>query len=66
MGSENNISSPQPIKNLAFIDIDTKKSLSAAITKDGKLYTWGKNRNGDLGHNPPNVNVLIPRQIEFS
>lgn len=29
------------------------------------MVTWGKNRNGVLGHSPPNLNVLIPREIEF-
>jgi alpha-tubulin suppressor-like RCC1 family protein len=27
------------------------------------LYTWGKNRNGVLGHQPPNLNVLLPRAV---
>ena len=38
--------------------------MSAGITADGKLYTWGKNRNGILGHHPPNLNVLLPRKID--
>ena len=38
--------------------------MSAGITADGTLYTWGKNRNGILGHHPPNLNVLIPRKID--
>ncbi len=49
------------IKNINFVDIDAKKSISAGITKDGKLFTWGKNRNGIIGHQPLNLNVLIPR-----
>lgn len=53
------------IKNVSFVDIDSKKSLSAGITQEGKLVTWGKNRNGLLGHSPPNLNVLIPREVEF-
>lgn len=48
-----------------FIDIDAKKSFSAGITNEGKLLTWGKNRHGVLGHLPPNLNVLIPREVEF-
>lgn len=40
--------------------------MSAGITPDGKLYTWGKNRNGVLGHHPPNLNVLLPRQIDLN
>jgi len=51
------------IKNINFIDIDAKKSISAGITVDGKLYTWGKNRSGIIGHNPPNLNVLLPREV---
>lgn len=53
------------IKNINFVDIDAKKSISAGITVDGKLYTWGKNRNGIIGHNPPNLNVLLPREVEI-
>lgn len=48
-----------------FVDIDCKKSLSAGITAEGRLLTWGKNRNGILGHLPANLNVLIPREVEF-
>jgi alpha-tubulin suppressor-like RCC1 family protein len=51
------------IKNVSFVDIDCKKSLSAGITPEGRLLTWGKNRNGILGHLPPNLNVLIPREV---
>lgn len=37
--------------------------MSAGITADGKLYTWGKNIDGHLGHSPPNANVLLPRMV---
>ena len=63
LGSESNSSLPQMIKNMNFVDIDAKKSISAGITIDGKLYTWGKNRNGIIGHHPPNLNVLLPREV---
>jgi alpha-tubulin suppressor-like RCC1 family protein len=52
---------PQSIKNRVFVDIDAKKSFSAGVTADGRLFTWGKNRNGMIGHHPPNLNVLLPR-----
>ena len=48
------------------MDIDAKKSLSAGITSDGKLVTWGKNKNGVLGHLPPNINLLLPKEVDFS
>lgn len=38
--------------------------MSAGITPEGILYTWGKNRSGILGHQPPNLNVLLPRKID--
>lgn len=47
------------------MDIDTKRSISAGVTKDGRLFTWGKNRNGVLGHYPPNLNVLVPRRVDL-
>jgi alpha-tubulin suppressor-like RCC1 family protein len=56
---------PQLIKNINFAHIDTKKSISAGVTIDGKLYTWGRNRNGIIGHLPPNLNVLLPREVEI-
>ena len=65
IGSDNNLSLPQMIKNIDFADIDTKKSISAGITVDGKLYTWGRNRNGVIGHLPLNLNVLLPREVEL-
>jgi alpha-tubulin suppressor-like RCC1 family protein len=65
IGSDNNLSLPQMIKNINFADIDTKKSISAGITVDGKLYTWGRNRNGVIGHLPLNLNVLLPREVEL-
>lgn len=63
IGSENNSSLPQNLKNHKFIEIDAGKSISVGITKEGKLFTWGKNRSGVLGHEPPNVNVLLPRVV---
>lgn len=63
IGSENNSSLPQNIKNYNFVEISAGKSISAGITPDGQLLTWGKNRNGLLGHEPPNVNVLVPRVV---
>ena len=66
LGSESNSSLPQHIKNSLFVDIDAKKTFSAGVTSDGKLFTWGKNRNGMIGHLPPNLNVLIPREVEFN
>lgn len=66
LGSDSsNVTIPQMIKNINFTDIDTKKSISAGITKDGKLFTWGRNRNGIIGHLPLNINVLLPREVEL-
>jgi alpha-tubulin suppressor-like RCC1 family protein len=54
---------PQNLKNHKFVDVNAGRAISAGITADGKLYTWGKNRNGILGHQPPNLNVLLPKLV---
>lgn len=63
LGQETNSSLPRSINNIQFVQISAGKHISAGITADGKLYTWGKNRKGLLGHQPPNLNVLIPSQV---
>jgi alpha-tubulin suppressor-like RCC1 family protein len=48
---------------MKFIDISARRACSAAITPDGKLYTWHNSRSGILGHDSSNVNVLVPKEI---
>ena len=39
---------------------------TAALTKDGKLFTWGNNRQGDLGHGGRKKSRNIPTNVERS
>ena len=38
-------------------------SHTAAIDKDGKIYTWGSNNNGELGRNLSSDNNLFPGEL---
>ena len=37
---------------------------TAALTKDGKVFAWGNNRQGDLGHGDRKKNSNIPTKVE--
>jgi len=44
---------PKPIdylKNLSIVNVSAGTYHSAALSNDGKVYTWGKNVHGILGH----------------
>jgi alpha-tubulin suppressor-like RCC1 family protein len=43
--------------------ISTRISTSSAIQKDGTLWTWGNNQQGQLGNGDVDHNVTVPTQI---
>ena len=51
-------------KYLAVPDIGTGESFTAALARDGKVYTWGRNSYGQLGDGG-NENRMFPAEIEF-
>ena len=48
----------QIITTEVFEKVVLGNAFSAAITKDGKLYTWGKNGSGQLGNNSTTSGTL--------
>ncbi|KRX04844.1 Regulator of chromosome condensation 1/beta-lactamase-inhibitor protein II [Pseudocohnilembus persalinus] len=44
--------------------LETRKSVSALITKDGKVYTWGKNKYRVLGIISNDTNITLPTQVQ--
>lgn len=57
LGNGTTVNQPTPVKILAdeavkevSLGTDMAFGYSAAVTKDGKLYTWGYNGNGELGN----------------
>ena len=45
------------------VRVGTGPMHGGAVTADGKLYTWGQNRQGQLGHDCPNGKG-VPAQVE--
>jgi len=45
---------PHRVKSAGLLDIQdfdiSKGGMAAILTKSGFLYTWGDNKNGQLGH----------------
>ncbi len=48
-----------------IVEISAGNQYSIAVDKQGKIYTWGKNGNKQLGHNNEEENGGI-RQIEYA
>eukprot|EP00291_Cryptomonas_curvata_P027225 CAMPEP_0172158730 /NCGR_PEP_ID=MMETSP1050-20130122/4547_1 /TAXON_ID=233186 /ORGANISM="Cryptomonas curvata, Strain CCAP979/52" /LENGTH=201 /DNA_ID=CAMNT_0012828179 /DNA_START=42 /DNA_END=643 /DNA_ORIENTATION=+ len=56
---------PSPIEALAdyaISDVCCGAEFSAALTEDGQLFTWGLNRDGQLGHGDT-CNVCTPTPV---
>jgi alpha-tubulin suppressor-like RCC1 family protein len=49
---------PQPC-----IDIACGSSSSFALGKDGALFSWGTNANGELGSEGPHIEVTSPKKV---
>eukprot|EP00752_Nemacystus_decipiens_P013486 g11945.t1 len=49
----------------AVIEVATAESHTAALTSSGALYTWGRDRFGQLGHGSSGSNArLVPKRVE--
>ena len=47
-----------------FIYVSTSETTGAAISKDGKLYTWGLNAKGECGHGNYDI-IKVPKLVKF-
>lgn len=64
LGIGSNINSTLPHKlSQQFRDISSKKSVSAGIGADGRVYVWGKVWKGLLAEGV-NTNCLLPTEVE--
>ena len=51
-------------KDREFIFVSTSETTGAAISEDGKLYTWGSNFKGECGHGNYNI-INVPTLVKF-
>lgn len=59
---------PKPVHNLSNIrikDFSCGDQFVAAISEEGKLYTWGYGSDGQLGHKTT-VDITTPKQVDFA
>jgi inhibitor of Bruton tyrosine kinase len=62
-----NVSRPRPILDLQMahvIGVTASKFHSAALTSDGRVYTWGIGKGGRLGHGH-DLNLPSPTLVQF-
>ena len=60
------VSCPTAVEGLRGIDIAQIKcglGYTAAVTTTGALFTWGRNRDGQLGHASPEEVISVPQQV---
>jgi alpha-tubulin suppressor-like RCC1 family protein len=65
LGDERSSATPRCIVSLAarrFVDISAGAYHSAAVSDDGRLFTWGQGKYGQLGHGSQN-NEILPREV---
>ena len=51
-------------KKREFRFVSTSETTGAAISEDGKLYTWGSNFKGECGHGNYNI-INVPTLVKF-
>eukprot|EP01015_Nassula_variabilis_P027352 TRINITY_DN558_c0_g1_i5.p1 TRINITY_DN558_c0_g1~~TRINITY_DN558_c0_g1_i5.p1 ORF type:complete len:391 (-),score=79.87 TRINITY_DN558_c0_g1_i5:30-1202(-) len=68
LGDENNKAVPKLVEDLEdfdIVDISCNSGVSAAITKQGEIFTWGRSKGGSLGHGETYSSLLnVPTVIE--
>jgi len=55
----------ESISDKKFVCISAGMDFSAAVSEDGRIYTWGKGSGNQLGHGTQD-NVAIPKMIVYS
>lgn len=55
--------SPEMFGNKRVVHIAAGSQFSAAVTEDGKLYTWGSDQYGQLGHGKESWSVASPKVV---
>jgi len=64
--TEGSILSPKLIEELSnkqIVDISAYDAHTIALSEDGRLFTWGDGRNGNLGHGDKE-HVVVPKLVE--
>ena len=57
---------PRHLAPDAVVAVRAGDEHSAALTRDGRVYTWGRNDNSQLGHGPASTNdVTSPHALEL-
>jgi E3 ubiquitin-protein ligase HERC3 len=49
----------------SFVQVSAGSSHCAALTKDGKLVTWGLASSGELGHQNTPIEVAFPKRVRY-
>ena len=53
----------QPARSAVVVEVATGAHHTLARTADGKIFSWGRGANGELGHGDTE-DQLVPKQIE--
>lgn len=70
-GASSNATVPAPLTELVdetIVQVAAGNAHSIALTDDGKIYTWGRNDAGQLGHSDSYIDIYsmeeYPRQVK--
>ncbi len=64
LGLGDELNRQQATPQQRFVFVDARKSVSAGITADGRIQTWGKSSHGILGHKlERNINITLPTDV---